>query len=163
MGILTASEQKNLQRYKAIQGIHVEFEALTQMVTKSTTFLDITPRSPLKVNQPFRGTDHLSSGSKDKLCFPPTFTLVFCLDYLTLKMTVICSSETSADFQHITKRYILDDGIPYKNTLCTLMHCSARSLLVRDANSATTSLLQIAFTAPSIAIILRVHSAETSR
>lgn len=45
----------------------------------------------------------------------------------------------------------------------TFTHCSAKSLLVLDDNSATTNRLQMARTAPSIATILRVHSAETSR
>lgn len=41
------------------------------------------------------------------------------------------------------------------------MHCSARSLLVLLLGSTVSNLLQIAFTAPSIATILLVHSAVT--
>lgn len=45
----------------------------------------------------------------------------------------------------------------------TLIHCSAKSLLVRDEMSPTTSLPHIALIVPSTATILLVHSAETSR
>jgi hypothetical protein len=41
----------------------------------------------------------------------PAFTLVYCLVYSsTLKMEATCSSETSADFQRSTRRYIPEDG-----------------------------------------------------
>ena len=44
----------------------------------------------------------------------------------------------------------------------TLMHCSAKSLLVRDVISTTTSRLQIALMAPSTPTMRLVHSADTS-
>lgn len=43
------------------------------------------------------------------------------------------------------------------------MHCSARSLLVLEPNPAPDKRLQIAFTAPSMAITLRIHSGERSK
>jgi hypothetical protein len=43
--------------------------------------------------------------------FPPAFTLVSCFTYLTLKMEVICSYETSVDFQKIAWRYIPENSI----------------------------------------------------
>jgi hypothetical protein len=75
---------------------------------KSTTFWDIMPCSPLKVNRRFRGTSPPSSGSKNK---PHAFTLVSCSAYFsTLKMEAICSSKTSVDFQQTTWCYIPEDS-----------------------------------------------------
>jgi hypothetical protein len=56
-----------------------------------------------------------SSGSKNKLCLPPAFTLVPCSAYFsTLKTEVICFSETSVDFQRTTRRYIQEDDMLQK-------------------------------------------------
>jgi hypothetical protein len=76
-------------------------------------FWDITPCSPLKVNRRFGGTHRLHLQyrriKETKPCLPPAFTHVFCLSYSsTLK--AICSSETSADFQRTTRRY-MPEGI----------------------------------------------------
>jgi hypothetical protein len=44
---------------------------------------------------------------RNKLCLPPAFTLVSCSAYSsTLKIEATSSSETSADFQRTTCRYI---------------------------------------------------------
>jgi hypothetical protein len=44
--------------------------------------------------------------------WPPAFTLVFAqLIFSTLRMKVICSSETSVDTQRTTRRYIPEDSI----------------------------------------------------
>jgi hypothetical protein len=40
---------------------------------------------------------------------PPAFTLLSCSPYLTQNMVPINSSETSVDFQRITRRYIPKD------------------------------------------------------
>jgi hypothetical protein len=40
---------------------------------------------------------------------PPAFTLVSCLAYSILKKEMICSSETSVNFQRTTQRYIPED------------------------------------------------------
>jgi hypothetical protein len=46
-----------------------------------------------------------------ELCLPPTFTLVSCSAYSsTLKMEVLCSSETLDDFQRTTRSYIPEDS-----------------------------------------------------
>jgi hypothetical protein len=61
------------------------------VVMKSTIFRDITPCSPL--------------------CLPPAFKLISCsARFLTLKMEVRCSSETSVDPQRTTRRYIPEDS-----------------------------------------------------
>jgi hypothetical protein len=79
----------------------VESEALTAVAMKSTIFWDVTPCSSLKVNWRFRG-------------LPPNFTLVSSLAYSSaLKMKVICSSETSVDFQWTTQHYISEDSTLY--------------------------------------------------
>jgi hypothetical protein len=70
---------------------------------KSTIFWDITSCSPLNVNRQFRGTYRLH--------LQPAFTLVSCSAFsFTLKMEVICSSETSIDTQRTTGRYIPEGG-----------------------------------------------------
>jgi hypothetical protein len=86
--------------------------------TKSTTFLDITPCRPLKVNRPFRGTCRLHlqgtrisrEGNKRESRWQaklPALTLVFCSVYsCTLKMEATYSSKTSVGFQRTTRRYI---------------------------------------------------------
>jgi hypothetical protein len=53
----------------------------------------------------------------------PCFMLVSCLTYFSaLKMQATCSSETSVDFQQITRRYIPEDGnLPVSDSmLCSL-------------------------------------------
>jgi hypothetical protein len=50
----------------------------------------------------------------EMICFserlPPTFTLISCSTYSTLKMEAVCSSETSVDFQRSTRRYVPEDS-----------------------------------------------------
>jgi hypothetical protein len=53
---------------------------------KSTIIWDITPCSPLKISD--FSEEHITS----------IITLVSCLTYSALKMEVVCSSETSVDF-----------------------------------------------------------------
>jgi hypothetical protein len=43
------------------ENFEVGFEVLTAVVLKSTIFWDITPCSPLRVNQRFGGTNHHSA------------------------------------------------------------------------------------------------------
>jgi hypothetical protein len=74
---------------------------------KSAILWDITPCSPLKVNQRFGGTYRLHLQGLS----PPAFTLVSCTAYFsTLTMEARCSSETSVDFQQTARRYIPEDG-----------------------------------------------------
>jgi hypothetical protein len=71
------------------------------MILKGSTFLDIMPCSPFKVNRRFEGT-----------CRLPTFKLVSWLTYTsTLKMEETRCSETSVDFQRTARRYISEDII----------------------------------------------------
>jgi hypothetical protein len=63
---------------------------------KSSIFWDITACSPLKVNRRF--------------CLPPSFTLVSCSAHSTLKIEVICSSETSIDLQQTIRRFVPEDS-----------------------------------------------------
>jgi hypothetical protein len=73
----------------------VRYEVLTAVVMKISIFWDITPCRPLKVNRRFWGTCRLH------------LYVESCLAYsLTLKTEAMCSSETSADFQRTTRRYI---------------------------------------------------------
>jgi hypothetical protein len=74
---------------------YVGFEVLTAMVMKRTIFWGITPCSPLSVNRRFGGTYRVKAGQ---------------LILSTLKMEVICSSETSVDTQRTTRSYIPEDG-----------------------------------------------------
>jgi hypothetical protein len=94
---------------------HVGFEVLTAVVMKSTIFWDITLCSLLNVNRRFRGIYHLhfqgrrisQTRNQHEALLATCFTLVSCLAYSwTLKMEVICSSETSVDIQWTTWRYI---------------------------------------------------------
>jgi hypothetical protein len=91
------------------------------IVTNKNLPEDITLCSPLKVSRLFGGTSRPLSRSKNKpgkipawkrpCCLPPAFTLVSCFSYSsTLKVEAIYSSETSADFQRSTQRYIPEDS-----------------------------------------------------
>ena len=51
----------------------------------------------------------------------------------------------------------------FDHKIPTFTHCSAKSLLVLDEISTTTSLVQSDFTAPSTVTIRLEHSADTSR
>jgi hypothetical protein len=73
------------------------FEAFTAVVMKSIIFWDVTPCSLLSCNRRFGGTYRLHlQGRKNNFCFPPAY-LLFLAEIIssTLKMEVICSSETS--------------------------------------------------------------------
>jgi hypothetical protein len=50
-------------------------------------------------------------------CLSPAFTLVSCLDYWTLKMEAICFSETSIDFQRITRCYMPENSALLTNAV----------------------------------------------
>jgi hypothetical protein len=91
------------------QVFYIGFKVLTAVVMKSSIFCDTTPCSPLIVNILFRR--HMSppsSGSRTKLCLPPTFTLVSFAAYSsTLRMEEICSFESSVNFQLIISQKIV--------------------------------------------------------
>jgi hypothetical protein len=70
---------------------YISFEVLTVVTVKSTISWDITLCSPFKVKTFQRKMLPPSSG----LCLSPAFTLESCSAYsLTLRMEVVCSSET---------------------------------------------------------------------
>jgi hypothetical protein len=87
---------------------------------KSSVFRDITPCSPQKMTPGFERKCHLHlHGRKinlainqheagNKLCFMSVSFLAY---YSTLTMEVICSSETSVDFQRTTWSYIQEYSI----------------------------------------------------
>jgi hypothetical protein len=82
--------------------------ALRMVLMKSYILRYTMPYSPLKVNRHFRGKDllHLQA----ELCLPPVFKLVSCLAYSsTLNVEARSFSETSADFQRITRWYIQEN------------------------------------------------------
>jgi hypothetical protein len=61
------------------------------------------------------------------LCLLSAFTLVSCLAYsLALKMEVICSSETSVDFQQSTRHYIPEARMLY-NHCCENLKSKSKS------------------------------------
>jgi hypothetical protein len=80
---------------------------------KSPIFWDITPCSPLKMNQRFGRTSRLHlQGRRTSQAnqYEAGTMLVSCLVYSsTLKMEAICFSETSVDFQRAIWRYIPED------------------------------------------------------
>jgi hypothetical protein len=92
--------------------IHVGFEVLTAVVIKSTIFWDITLCIPLKVNRRFGATyrlhvqgQRISRAARHQR--ESRWQAEPCLAFTsTLNMEVICSSETSVDFQQTTRRYI---------------------------------------------------------
>jgi hypothetical protein len=94
------------------------WEVLTAVAVKSSVIWAITPCSPLKVNRHFGGTCRLhhqgqtvrqarnpyEANNKRRL-FAAFIIPIYCLAYSTLMMEATCSSETSVDFQMITRRY----------------------------------------------------------
>jgi hypothetical protein len=119
--------------------LHAGSEALTAVVMKSSIFCDIMLCNPLKANRYFGGTHrrHLQgrrSRARNQLCtllFPACFHAGFLFGYSsTLKMGVICSSETSVDFQRTTRRYILYDRT-LRFTYCLNLASSWRCSLIR--------------------------------
>jgi hypothetical protein len=106
----------------------VGFEVLTAVVIKSTIFRDITPCSPLRVNQRFAGTYrlHLQGRKRGRAryqresCFHPTVhgdisqkmvlfivTSACCLLASTLRMEAGGSSDMSVNVYETTRRHIL--------------------------------------------------------
>jgi hypothetical protein len=84
--------------------------------------------SPLKVNWFLE--DHITfvfrvesqARYQHERTLPPASTLVSCSTYMTLKMEVICSSETSVDIQQTTWRYIPEDSTPREINLVGYCH-----------------------------------------
>jgi hypothetical protein len=96
----------------------IGFEVLTAVVMMCTIFWDITPCSQFKVSRSFGRTYRLhvqgrriSRATNVKAGDKQSRLLATCSAYSsTLKMEAICSSETSADFQRTTRRYIPEDS-----------------------------------------------------
>jgi hypothetical protein len=91
---------------------------LTVMVVKRTMFWDVMPCSLLKIIWHFgvvyrlhlRGWINQARKQRENPCLSSVFMLVSCLNFLTLKMERIYSSETSFDCQWFTWRYIPGDS-----------------------------------------------------
>jgi hypothetical protein len=78
---------------------------------KSTNFWDIMPCSPLSVNRRFGGAYRLHlQGRISKWCHLLVRWILAELIFPTLKMEAISASETSADTQRTSRRYIPEDG-----------------------------------------------------
>jgi hypothetical protein len=96
----------------------VGLEVLTAAAIKSSIFWDIMQCNPLEVNQRFGGTGrlHLHGLRISKQALLATWAHAgFCSAYYsTLKMEATWSSETSADFQRTTRRYVPEDRINIK-------------------------------------------------
>jgi hypothetical protein len=89
--------------------IYRGFKDFIAVVTKSSDFWDITPSSQSKINRRFGVTCRFRLHALPATCC----MLISCLTYSsTLKMEVICYSETSVDFWRTTQRYI-----PKRSTL----------------------------------------------
>jgi hypothetical protein len=89
---------------------YIRLVVLTAVVVKSSIFWDITPYSPSNVNRHFGGTCCLHLQGRGRGLPSTSFMLVSCFAYsCALKMEVICSSETSVEFQCNARRYIPED------------------------------------------------------
>jgi hypothetical protein len=82
------------------------------VITKSSIFWDMTPCNPLKVNLLFRWTCLLHFQGR-RISHEKTHMkhIASRAHSTSLKMEATCSSETSADFQQTTGRYIPEDRI----------------------------------------------------
>jgi hypothetical protein len=125
------------EHLKSDNNLILGFEVLTAVVMKSSIFWHITSCSSLKVNRHFGGTYYLhlqgqrisQEISTNETLFVTCFMLVSCLAYSsTLKMEVICSSETSVDFQRITWRYIPEES---RNSAVRIVSLEGRVVGVR--------------------------------
>jgi hypothetical protein len=83
---------------------NVEFGVFTAVVMKSIIFWDMTPCSPLNCTRRFGGTYRLHLQGQLATCL-----LAGLLNYSTLKMEAIRSSETSGAIQRTTRRHIPED------------------------------------------------------
>jgi hypothetical protein len=106
--VVRSMELQNINRRRMIWGSHSgRYEEIY--------FLDITPHSPLEVNVGFGATYHLylQGWRINRVLLATSFMLVSSLTYSSiLKIMVICSTETSVDFQRTTHRYV-----PFNNRI----------------------------------------------
>jgi hypothetical protein len=90
--------------------ILVGSEILTAVVMKSSIFWDIMLCSPLKISLHFGATRSPIFRIDEWAKQDASMKQVTCRAYSwILKMEVVCSSETSVDFQRSTRRYIPED------------------------------------------------------
>jgi hypothetical protein len=114
--------------------LFVRFEVLTEVVKKSSTiFWDITPTFRRNISPPLSGW---SKSSKI-----PAWKLATWSVYSTPKMEAIYSSETSVDFQRITRHYIQEDST-LQTAYLFCVGLNLYSFLFRKPNSYCTSNLK---------------------
>jgi hypothetical protein len=88
------------------------FEVLTAVAMKSSTFWDIMPYTPPKIDEHFIWTFHLHLIVEELAKWETSMTLAVSWAYfLILKMEAIHYSETSVNFHLTTRYYIPEDGI----------------------------------------------------
>jgi hypothetical protein len=100
----------------------------TCLSVKGAIFWYTTPCSPLKVNRRFGGTCRLHrQGRKiSRTRKRENRWQAEQASFSALKMEAICSSETSADFQRTTRRYIPKDGTLHNHRCENLKSYRAR-------------------------------------
>jgi hypothetical protein len=104
-------------------------EVLAEVVTKSSTFWDMTPCTPLKVNRRFGGDmTPPSSGSKNKPNKQPSISTqrnAASLAYSSAAKTeVVRSSEMASNFYHTIPRHTTEHSIQYKGDGLRIIICA---------------------------------------
>jgi hypothetical protein len=108
---------------------------------KSTIFWDITSCNPLRVIRRFGGTYrlHLQGRKISRARNQRERWFLAQIIFSTLKMEATCFSETSADTQRTTRRYIPEDGTLH-NHRCENLTSYIIRISVRPAENSAGSL-----------------------
>jgi hypothetical protein len=119
----------------------VGFEVLPAVVMKNSIFWDITPYSPLKGNRRFGGTCRLHLHGRRIILVSSACYLLHADSLLALffdPVKATCSSETSVEFQRITRRYIPENRTLHGKTFRMLRRQGVRAVTVQQLNGAYT-------------------------
>jgi hypothetical protein len=110
---------------------------------KSIIFWDITSCSPLSVSRRFGGTHRLHlQGRRNKFSEKSASNHLLAFWFLaelissTLKMEAMCSSETSADTQRPTRRYIPEDNTLLRFSFQYVYMMETKIAMLEDSLSA---------------------------